>query len=190
VDTQFRADLTDLELARIARELREISSGSSWSRTLAIGELVLKHFFRGNVEEWQTHRRQKEASIRRLAQRPDCPLGKSALSEAVAIHVAHTELPSFVDERGRPRFSAVRAAVSRAVRCAETLRTVVDLLGDATDVSADTIDSLAAALVEVEDALTEARVGTKKLAQAGSVTLRGVVSASVVLPKRSANQAG
>jgi hypothetical protein len=219
MDTQSRADLTDLELARIARELREISSGSSWSRTLAIGELVLKHFFRGNVEEWQTHRRQKEASIRRLAQRPDCPLGKSALSEAVAIHVAHTELPSFVDElspshvglalrlpavqrleilkkahaaswsvsamrgevlalkrragerRGRPRFSAVRAAVSRAIRCAETLRTVVDLLGDAADVRGDTLDSLAAALVEVEDALTEARVGTKKLAQASSVTL-------------------
>src|SRR5688572_30844977 len=96
--TESRVELTDVELARIAKQLREVSSASSWSRTLAIGELVLKHFFRGKVDEWQTRRRQKDASIRRLAQRPDCPLGKSALSEAVAIHVARTELPAFVDE--------------------------------------------------------------------------------------------
>jgi hypothetical protein len=236
--TDSRAEPTDVELARIAKELREISSGSSWSRTLAIGELVLKHFFRGKVDEWQTRRRQKDASIRRLAQRPDCPLGKSALSEAVAIRVARSELPAFVDEltpshvglalrlppvqrveilkkahaaswsvramrsevlalkrragerRGRPRFSAARAAVARAVRSAEALRSVVELLDGARDVSEDTLDSLAAALVDVEGALTEARAGVKKLAQTSKVKLSGVVSASVLPPKRSANQAG
>jgi hypothetical protein len=88
---------TDAELGRIARELREIAHGSSWSRTLATGELVLKHFFGGNIDEWHTHRRQKESSIRRLAQRPDCPLGKSALSEAVSIYVARKDLPKCVD---------------------------------------------------------------------------------------------
>jgi hypothetical protein len=92
------AEYSDAELGRIAGELRQIARGSSWSRTLATGELVLRHFFAGRVEEWRTHRRQKEASIRRLAQRADCPLGKSALSEAVAIHVAQKELPAFVRE--------------------------------------------------------------------------------------------
>jgi hypothetical protein len=222
--TESRADPTDVELSRIAKELREISSGSSWSRTLAIGGLVLRHFFRGKVDEWQTHRRQKDASIRRLAQRPDCPLGKSALSEAVAVHVARTELPAFVDEltpshvglalrlppvqrveilkkahaaswsvramrsevlalkrragerRGRPRFSAARA--------------VVELLDSARDVTEDSLDSLESALVGVEEALTEARAGLRKLAQASNVNLRGVVSVSGVLPKRSASQAG
>src|SRR5262245_42658231 len=97
MSNQSATELTDGQLARIAAELREITHGSSWSRTLATGELVLKHFFAGNVEEWRSHRRQKEASIRRLAQRPDCPLGKSALSEAVAIYVARGELAAFVD---------------------------------------------------------------------------------------------
>jgi hypothetical protein len=96
--TESRAELTDSELGKIAKELRGIASGSSWSRTLSIGELVLKHFFRGRIDEWRTHRRQKDASIRRLAQRKDCPLAKSALSEAVAIYVARKDLPPFVEE--------------------------------------------------------------------------------------------
>ena len=96
--SQSPVELTDRELERIAAELREIAHGSSWSRTLATGELVLQHFFGGKVEEWRTHRRQKESSSRRLAQRPDCPLGKSALSEAVAIYVARKDLPKCVDE--------------------------------------------------------------------------------------------
>ena len=95
---QAPAELTDGQLERIAAQLRDIAHGSSWSRTLATGELVLKHFFGGNVGEWRAHRRQKEASMRRLAQRPDCPLGKSALSEAVAIFVASKDLPTCVNE--------------------------------------------------------------------------------------------
>ena len=91
-------ELSDGQLQGIAAELRGITNGSSWSRTLATGKLVLERFFGGNVEEWRTHRRQKEASIRRLAQRRDCPLGKSALSEAVSIYVAKKDLPKCVDE--------------------------------------------------------------------------------------------
>ena len=91
-------ELTDGQLQGIAAELRGITNGSSWSRTLATGKLVLERFFGGNVEEWRTHRRQKEASIRRLAQRADCPLGKSALSEAVSLYVAKKDLPKSVDE--------------------------------------------------------------------------------------------
>jgi hypothetical protein len=98
MSSQSAAELTDGQLEKIAAELREIAHGTSWSRTLATGELVLKHFFAGNVDEWRTHRRQKESSIRRLAQRPDCPLAKSALSEAVAVYVARRDLPKFVDE--------------------------------------------------------------------------------------------
>jgi len=83
----------DSMLAEVAAELRVIDHRAGWSRTLAIGELILKHFFNGNVKEWRTHRRDKDASIRRLAQRSDCPLGRSALSEAVAVYVASREFP-------------------------------------------------------------------------------------------------
>jgi hypothetical protein len=84
---------SDATLAEIAADLRVIDNRSGWSRTLAIGELVLKHFFCGNIQEWRARRRDKEASFRRLALRSDCPLGRSALSESVGVYVACRELP-------------------------------------------------------------------------------------------------
>jgi hypothetical protein len=84
---------SDTSLADIAAEIRAVDRQSGWTRTLAIGELILKHFFGGSIKEWRTHRRDKEASLRRLALRSDCPLGRSALSEAVAVYVACREIP-------------------------------------------------------------------------------------------------
>lgn len=84
---------TDFTLAEVAAELRIIDHRSGWSRTLAIGELILKRFFDDDIRNWQTHRSDKESSLRRLALRCDCPLGRSALSEAVAVYVACREMP-------------------------------------------------------------------------------------------------
>ena len=84
---------SETSLADIAAEIRTIDRQSGWTRTLAVGELILKHFFAGSVKEWRTHRRDKESSLRRLALRSDCPLGQSALSEAVAVYVASREIP-------------------------------------------------------------------------------------------------
>jgi len=86
-------EFPETQLAQIAAELRALSHRSNWSRTLSTGEIVLTHFFCGNVERWKTQRRDKDESIRRLARRPDCPLGKSALSEAVGVYVICQELP-------------------------------------------------------------------------------------------------
>jgi len=91
-------EFPDARLDQIAGELRSIAHSSSWTRTLAAGEVVLRNFFGGSVEEWRTHRRQKDESIRRLARRADCPLGKSALSEAVGIYVVCEELPASVSQ--------------------------------------------------------------------------------------------
>jgi hypothetical protein len=120
-----QVELSDGQLEKIAAELREIAHGSSWSRTLATGELVLKHFFGGNVDEWRTRRRQKESSIRRLAQRPDCPLGKSALSEAVTIYVARKDLPKCVDEL-TPSHVAIALRLPPAQRLAILEKAVAD----------------------------------------------------------------
>ncbi len=80
-------------LAEIAAQIRTIDRQSGWTHTLAIGELILQRFFNGSIKEWRTHRRDKEASLRRLALRSDCPVGRSALSEAVAVYVACREIP-------------------------------------------------------------------------------------------------
>jgi hypothetical protein len=80
-------------LEAIVSELRDIERRTGIERTLAIGGLVLDRFFGGDPKVWRDRRRNKNNSIRRLAQRKDCPFSKSALHEAVAVYVASLALP-------------------------------------------------------------------------------------------------
>jgi hypothetical protein len=80
-------------LDSILVELREIERRSGIDRTLAIGELVLSRFFGGDARAWRDRRRNKNNSVRRLADREDCPFSKSALNESVAVYVASLSLP-------------------------------------------------------------------------------------------------
>lgn len=77
----------------VVSELREIERRSGIDRTLAIGELIITRFFAGNPAAWRDRRRNKNNSVRRLADRQDCPFCKSALNEAVAVYVASLGLP-------------------------------------------------------------------------------------------------
>lgn len=77
----------------IVEQLREIQRGTGLERTLAVGRVVLSSFFAENPELWRDRRRNKNNSIRRLAERPDCPFCKSALNEAVGVYVAVVALP-------------------------------------------------------------------------------------------------
>lgn len=78
---------------QVVAELKEIERRTGIERTLAIGELVLKQFFAGDPAAWRDRRRNKNNSIRRLAERQDCPFCRSALNEAVGVYVAVVELP-------------------------------------------------------------------------------------------------
>src|SRR5215207_1161276 len=75
-------------LEDVVAELREIDRRTGIERTLAIGELVLNRFFGGDPTTWRDRRRNKNNSIRRLAERDDCPFCRSALNEAVGVYVA------------------------------------------------------------------------------------------------------
>lgn len=81
-------------LERVVVELREIQRRTGIDRTTAIGELILNEFFAGDPALWHDRRRSKNNSIRRLAERSDCPLGKSALNDAVGVYVAVAAMPS------------------------------------------------------------------------------------------------
>lgn len=76
----------------VVRRLLEIERSSGLERTLAIGRLILAQFFGNNPAVWRDRRRNKNNSIRRLADRDDCPLSKSALNDAVAVYVASRNL--------------------------------------------------------------------------------------------------
>lgn len=86
--------VTVAELDGIVRELRDVRRHSGIESALAVGALILQHFFENSEAVWRMRRRNKQHSIRRLAERPDCPLSKSALNNAVAVYVLCRELPS------------------------------------------------------------------------------------------------
>jgi hypothetical protein len=77
----------------VVAELKEIDRRTGIERTLAIGELILNQFFAGDSAIWRDRRRNKNNSIRRLAEREDCPFCRSALNEAVGVYVAVVGLP-------------------------------------------------------------------------------------------------
>jgi hypothetical protein len=86
-------------LGRVLSRLREIERLSGWSRTNAIGELILSSFFNGSVQGWRSRARNKSGSLRRLAAHSDCPLRKSGLSDAVNCYLFY---------RGNPRVSELQ----------------------------------------------------------------------------------
>jgi hypothetical protein len=82
------------ELDTIAEDLRALRGRPRLEGALAIGQLLFDRFFEGSVAVWRNHDRNKAHSLRRLAQRPACPMSKSALHQAVAVYVASLSLAS------------------------------------------------------------------------------------------------
>jgi hypothetical protein len=112
-------------LDQVIAELREIDRRTGIERTLAVGELILTRFFDGNPGAWRDRRRNKGNSIRRLAEREDCPFGKSALNDAVGIYVVVTESPC-VRTFGHITASHVAAVLTLSVPERERLLGLAD----------------------------------------------------------------
>jgi len=81
------------EVEDVIRSLRSIMRGTGLARTVAIGQLVLDRFFDGSVQAWRDRSRNKNNSIRKLADRPDCPVSRSVLNQAIGVFVALRGLP-------------------------------------------------------------------------------------------------
>jgi hypothetical protein len=86
--------ISDEELADVALCLREIDRQTGWTRTEAVGKLILGRFFDGDPSTWKERKGTGDQSLRRLASRPECPLKKSALAEAVGVYVIMLEEPA------------------------------------------------------------------------------------------------
>lgn len=82
---------------QVVDELRGIMRQTGLARTLAVGQIVLDRFFGGSTELWQDRRRNKNNSIRRLADCPTCPLSRSALNQAVGVFAALRNMPGAAD---------------------------------------------------------------------------------------------
>jgi hypothetical protein len=81
------------EIDAVVEQLRTMESQVGLDRCVAIGGLILQRFFGGSAEIWRTRSRNKNNSVRRIAQHPDCPLSKSSLSEAIGVAIVVQELP-------------------------------------------------------------------------------------------------
>jgi hypothetical protein len=102
-----RAD--DAELHHVISELSQILQETGLQRTLAIGRLVLDRFFHGSAQAWRDRRRNKNNSVRRLADCVECPLSRSALNQAIGVYALVQTLPSpeQLEALGASHFSLV-----------------------------------------------------------------------------------
>src|SRR5262249_42751463 len=116
-------ELTDADIAKVAAELKVIAHASQWEKVLAVGKLILERFFGDNEGAWRERRRNKNQSIRKLAERPDCPFAKSALTEAVGIHVLCHKHPAVRDSNGVTPTHVAKVLGLRADLAIDLLRT-------------------------------------------------------------------
>lgn len=79
----------------------------------AVGELILSRFFDGSVKAFQSAERHKDRSLRQLARCEGCPYSKSALHQAVRIHLVRLTNPT-VQTYGHIGPSHIAATLSLA----------------------------------------------------------------------------
>lgn len=99
------------ELDDIAECLRGFRGRPRLESVLAIGQLLFDRFFEGSTVVWRDHSPHKANSLRRLAQRPSCPMSKSALHQAVAVYIASRSL-AIVQTSGHIELSHIVAVLS------------------------------------------------------------------------------
>ncbi len=98
------------EIDAVVEQLHALESKIGLDRCIAIGGLILQRFFGGSPQIWRARSRNKNNSVRRIAQHPSCPLSKSSLSEAIGVYVVVQELP-FVRTSGHIGASHVAAVL-------------------------------------------------------------------------------
>lgn len=79
---------TNEELDRLNAQLSEVIRLQGLLEYDQCGKLILDAFFDGDVAAWKSRSPAKEASIRRLAKRPNAPYRKDALAKRIGVHVA------------------------------------------------------------------------------------------------------
>ena len=96
-----RTALSEKELAAVSSQLGEIVRESGWARTVAIGDLLVERLFRGAPDAIGAPIEAcKHPSIRKLAQRPDCPLRKTALAQAIGVYAVIRKEPALRELAG------------------------------------------------------------------------------------------
>lgn len=111
------SEISTDELNGVVQELKLIHQRSGIASVAAVGELILTRFFEGSVSSFQSSERRKDRSLRRLARCAGCPYSKSALHQAVRIHLVRLTNPA-VQTYGHigPSHIAVTLVLSEAER--------------------------------------------------------------------------
>jgi hypothetical protein len=78
--------LSDSDVERVVGALRAAEHECAWKRILQVGRVVLDALG-GDEENWRARRDRRDVSLRRLVSHPHCPFKKTALSDAVNVHL-------------------------------------------------------------------------------------------------------
>jgi hypothetical protein len=100
----------DAVVVDVAQTIREMHRTAGLQFAYDVGQLILTKFYGGNVAAFRSHAA-KDSSLRRLAEQPEMPLGRSALHQAVEVHLV-LERRGGVQTLGRLSPSHVRTVLA------------------------------------------------------------------------------
>ena len=88
---------TDSDVEDVVQQLRAIDHDSAWARIVEVGRVVFEGIVRGDETQWRSRRSTKNLSLRRLVEHPACPFKKTALGDAVNVHLFVKRNPSIAE---------------------------------------------------------------------------------------------
>jgi hypothetical protein len=92
---ELTSTVAEETIAEVAHAIRAMERGAALQLYVDVGRLIVDRFYQGDVERARS-RAPKDASLRKLAEQPDMPLGRTALNDAVRVS-------AFVESKGGVR---------------------------------------------------------------------------------------
>jgi DNA-binding NarL/FixJ family response regulator len=80
------ADMQDDPVERVVLQLNALCKATTLNFALAVGGLIIRQFFGGDLRYWRSREQKHELSLRRLARHPHLPMSVSALYRSIAIY--------------------------------------------------------------------------------------------------------
>jgi hypothetical protein len=125
-ETAELAILTESDVERVIRALRAIDHESAWTRVLEVGRVVFEGLGAGDEAHWRSRRGTKHLSLRRLVEHPACPFKKTALGDAVNVHLFVRQNPSLPELSGLSPTHVMRVVGLPSGQALSLLRATVE----------------------------------------------------------------
>jgi hypothetical protein len=92
--TAWRKDSgPDMQLERVAEEIRGIERKTELAKTLAVGRVIAERLFEGSLDAWRERKKFRNNAVERLVRTGNCPLSRTAIVNALGVYAVASTVP-------------------------------------------------------------------------------------------------